>query len=327
MRKIIPIIFLCLILCGCRSVERKKTIYAMDTVMDLTVYSENDEAIAAAEAEIHRIDELLGRSGENSEIRILNEKKEAVVSDETEELIKEAVSVSQKTDGAFDITTAPVTDLWGFYDGNFRVPSQNEIDAALESIGYEKIHIGQNKISIPENTMIDVGGIGKGYASDRVMDILKSNGVKSAIISLGGNVCTLGKRPDGRLWNVGICDPADKNRLIGTVQAENMAVITSGGYQRYFERDGVTYHHIIDPKTGRSAQNALSSVTVIDENGTLSDGLSTALFVKGLDGALEFWREDGGFDAVFVTSDGKIFVTEGIAQSFKSEREYEVCTR
>lgn len=316
---------MCAVLCGCSKTEYKKSIFAMDTVMDLTVYSENEDALLSAEEEIKRIDTLLNRGNENSEIYKINNKKTAEVSDETAELIKTAVEISEKTNGAFDITAAEVTDLWGFYGGNFRVPDENEIQTALDGIGYEKILLDKNKITIPENMSLDLGGIGKGYASDRIAGILRQNDVESAIISLGGNVYALGSRPDGKAWQVGITDPADKSKIIGTISVTDSAVVTSGGYQRYFEQDGVKYHHIIDPKTGRCAQSGLASVTVIAESGTLSDGLSTALFVMGLDKAIEFWKTSGDFEAVFADDDGNIYVTAGIAGAYKSERNYSIC--
>lgn len=324
MRKIFLIGLMCAVLCGCSKTEYKKSIFAMDTVMDLTVYSESEDALNAAEEEIKRIDTLLDRGNESSEIYQINNKKTAEVSDETAELIKTAVGISEKTGGAFDITTAKVTDLWGFYGGNFRVPAENELRKALDGIGYEKVELGENKITIPENMSLDLGGIGKGYASDRIAGLLRQDGVESAIISLGGNVYALGSRPDGRAWQVGIADPADKSKIIGTLSVTDKAVVTSGGYQRYFEQDGVKYHHIIDPKTGKSAESGLTSVTVIADSGTEADGLSTALFVMGLNNALKLWKADGGFEAVFADDDGNIYVTAGIEHAYKSERKYSV---
>ncbi len=313
---------ICLTLCGCGKQEYTSSFFAMDTVMDLKIYSENDAAISKAEAEIKRIDSLLDRGSGESEIYKINSEKTAAVSGETADLIRTAVDISEKTGGAFDITTAPVSDLWGFYGGSFRVPSDSEIQTALGGVGYEKIRLDKNTVSIPDNTSIDLGGIGKGYASDRAADVLRENGVDSAILSLGGNVYALGKRADGSNWSVGITDPDDKSQILGTVNVSDKAVVTSGGYQRYFERDGKAYHHIIDPKTGKSAQSGLSSVTVISQSGALADGLSTALFVMGLDKGIELWRESDSFDAVFVDNNGQIYITDGIRDAFKSERDY-----
>ena len=323
-------ILICLLMCGCSQNNMKeytKNIFAMDTVMDLKIYSENDEALSEAKAEIQRIDALFDRGNENSDIYRINKNKSADVSAETAEVIRAALSISERTDGAFDITVAPVMDLWGFYGNEFNVPSDSELQSALEDVGYEKIQLDGTNISIPENTSIDLGGIGKGYTSDRIADLLKNRGVKSAIISLGGNVHAIGKRNDGSEWTVGITDPHNKSQLIGKLKISDKAVITSGAYQRYFEQEGITYHHIIDPTTGKSADSGLASVTVITDSGMTADGLSTALFVMGLDKAIELWRSSSDFDAVFVDDGGMIYVTEGIADVFKSDADYLICKR
>ena len=156
------------------------------------------------------------------------------------------------------------------------------------------------------------------------MQVLKDNDVESAILSLGGNVRAVGTKPDGSLWNVAIADPDDTSLQIGCVLAEDSAVVTSGGYQRYFENNGQMYHHIIDTKTGYPANNGMKSVTIISEDDTLADALSTALYVKGLDEAIEFYRENRNFEAVFVTDSGEIYVTSGLADRFTSDRNFEV---
>ncbi|MGN0106976.1 MAG: FAD:protein FMN transferase [Hominilimicola sp.] len=323
-------ILICLLMCGCSQNNMKEyteNIFAMDTVMDLKIYSENDEALSEAKAEIRRIDTLFDRGNENSDIYRINKNKSADISAETTDVIRAALSISDRTSGAFDITVAPVMDLWGFYGNEFNVPSDSELKSALEGIGYEKIHLDNTCISIPENTGIDLGGIVKGYTSDRIAALLKNKGVRSAIISLGGNIHAIGKRNDGSAWTVGITDPHDKSQLIGKLKISDKAVITSGAYQRYFKQEGITYHHIIDPTTGKSADSGLASVTVIADSGMTADGLSTALFVMGLDKAIELWRSSSDFDAVFVDDSGMIYVTEGIADVFESDADYSICKK
>ena len=323
-------ILICLLICGCSQNnmnEYTENIFAMDTVMDLKIYSENDESLSEAKAEIRRIDALFDRGNENSDIYKINKNKSADISAETADVIRAAISISDRTGGAFDITVAPVMDLWGFYGNEFNVPSDDELQSTLEGVGYEKIRLDNTNISIPENTGIDLGGIGKGYTSDRIAALLKNNGVKSAIISLGGNVHAIGKRNDGSEWTVGITDPHNKSQLIGKLKISDKAVITSGAYQRYFEQDGITYHHIIDTTTGKSADSGLASVTVIADSGMTADGLSTALFVMGLDKAIELWRNSEDFDAVFVDDSGMIYITEGIADIFESDADYSICKR
>lgn len=303
----------------------EKIVYAMDTIMQLDIYSADPEISPKAEDEIMRLDKMLDRGDQESEIYEMNHAEEAVtVSDEIVEIISMARDVSVKSGGAFDITIAPVMDAWGFYSKNYHVPSDDELDVLLEKVDYSKILLEENTVTVPDGMELDLGGIAKGYTSDRLMKLFRREGVHSAIVSLGGNVQAFGRKPDGSLWRVAIQDPEKPDSYIGSLSIENMAVVTSGSYQRYFERDGVTYHHIIDPSEGRPADNGLSSVTIITESGMLGDALSTALFVLGLDGAVDYWHTYGGFQAVFVDNNGKIYITAGLENSFKCERSYEI---
>lgn len=303
----------------------EKIVYAMDTIMQLDIYSTDPEISQKAEDEIMRLDKMLDRGDQESEIYEMNHAEKAVtVSDEIVEIISMARDVSVKSGGAFDITIAPVMDAWGFYSKNYHVPSDDELDVLLEKVDYSKILLEENTVTVPDGMELDLGGIAKGYTSDRLMELFQREGVHSAIVSLGGNVQAFGRKPDGSLWRVAIQDPEKPDSYIGSLSIENMAVVTSGSYQRYFERDGVTYHHIIDPSEGRPADNGLSSVTIITESGMLGDALSTALFVLGLDGAVDYWHTYGGFQAVFVDNNGKIYITAGLENSFKCERSYEI---
>ena len=164
---------------------------------------------------------------------------------------------------------------------------------------------------------IDLGGIAKGYTGDRVMQVFKKAGIYSGLISLGGNVQALGSKPDGSPWRVAIQDPQNELEYLGVLEISDKAVITSGGYERFFEEDGVRYHHIIDPRTGYPADSGLISATIISEDGTLADGLSTSLFIMGKDEAEEFWRANSDkFDYILESADGRLYVTEGVVGSF-----------
>ena len=231
--------------------------------------------------------------------------------------------MSSSTDGAFDITIAPVMDLWGFFTKDYRVPSDGEIKDALKYVDYRRVSVSGTRVSVGNGMKLDLGGIAKGYLSGRIIDIFKERGVSSGIVSLGGNVHCLGTRPDGEAWRVAVQNPSGEG-YIGVLPVTDKAVVTSGGYQRYFESGGKTYHHIIDPKTGVSAESGLSSVTVVSEDGARADALSTALFVMGLDGAEKYYKERGGFEAVLVTDSGEVYVTDGLKDNFESEYEYKV---
>ena len=175
--------------------------------------------------------------------------------------------------------------------------------------------------SLPDGVEVDLGSVAKGYAGDVLTGLLKANGVKSALLDLGGNIQTVGTKPDGSSWRIGVRDPEDENGYIGVVSVSDKAVVTSGGYERYFEQDGVRYWHILDPETGAPARSGLASVTVVGDSGLLCDALSTALFVMGLDRALEHWRTYRDFEAVFVCEDGSVTVTAGLEDSFALSQE------
>jgi len=335
-------IFLCVIvLAGCtpspdsaptesgESSAASSEIFAMDTFIAMSAYGERAaEAILAAEQEIYRLDDLLSTGKSSSEITSINQNGGGILSEDTSALIKASVGIYNETGGAFDITVYPLMQAWGFTSKNYRVPSREELDSLLliTGTGYLSYNEDTEELSFAREGMaIDLGGIAKGYASGRIMEIFKDYGIESALVSLGGNVHTLGTKPDGRQWRVGVQDPADISSNIGVLSISDKAAVTSGGYQRFFEEDGVTYHHILDPKTGATANSGLSSVTIVSDNGTLADGLSTALFVMGADAAAEFWRERRDtFDAVFVTDDGRILVTDGLADCFYSDYSYEL---
>lgn len=307
-----------------KSNEAEKAVYAMDTIMSMKAYGENAEkALEDAEAEIKRLDNNLRRGSEDSEIYKVNAEASAEVSEDTAILVKDALNICSSTGGAFDITIAPVMDLWGFYTKEFYVPDSDEIADALSRVDYKNISADGNVITVSGGSQLDLGGIAKGFLSERIKAIFKENGVTSGIVSLGGNVQTIGGRPDGAAWRVAIQNP-DDDTYIGSLSVTDKAVVTSGGYQRFFERNGVIYHHIINPKTGCPSASGLKSVSIVSDNGTLADGLSTALFVMGLDKGTEYWRTHDGFDVVFLTDDNSIYITDGLECVFESEYDYSV---
>ena len=309
--------------------EASKDIFAMDTYMTVTAYgTKAQEAVDEAEAEIQRLDELLSTGKEESEIAQLNQNKSATLSEDAGYLVERALELNKETDGAFDIAIYPVMEAWGFPTQNYQVPTADTLESLLKLADASQIIYDENsrKISFGREGMkIDLGGIAKGYTSSRIMDICKENNISSGLVNLGGNVQALGTKPDGSKWRVAVQSPDDTEDYLGILSVEDKAVITSGGYERYFEQDGKTYHHIIDPKTGYPAENGLTSVTVVSEDGTLADGLSTSLFIMGKDKAIEFWRAHSDeFDIIMLTDEGKLYVTEGIQDDFSTEMEMEI---
>ena len=291
---------------------QSRDVFAMDTYMTLTAYGDNAaSALDEAEAEIERLDDLLSTGDENSEIYALNQNGTGTISEDTETLLNESEKLYTDTKGVFDITIYPVMDAWGFTTQNYRIPTDTELKGLLENVDASKIQYNKDskKVTLPANVKIDFGGIAKGYTSSRIMDIYKKCGLTSGMVSLGGNVQLLGTKPDGSSWRVAVQSPDDTNDYLGILETEDKAVITSGGYERYFEEDGKTYHHIIDPATGYPAENGLKSVTIVSDDGTLADGLSTSLFIMGKDTACDFWNEQSDqFDMILMTDDEELYV-------------------
>lgn len=328
MKKLLAVLLLiALCFCGCASnapVERQ--IFAMDTLMTIRVWGD-EEDVSEAVSEINRLDALLSVTNENSEVFALNRDGEAEFGMDAFELLMKAIAVSRRTDGAFDPTVYPLVEAWGFTKDEQSVPSLSEIDAALALVGYEQLEDQLDVTYLSIDGKLDFGGIAKGYTAQKVVELLTDRGVKTAFLSLGGNVQTLGDKPDGKPWLVGIANPETPAQAIATLRFDgSLALVTSGGYQRYFEENGVRYHHILDPKTGWPAETGLASVTVLAQDGALADGLSTALFVMGMENATALWRSSEDFEAVFITQEGAIFATEGAA-SLLTDCEFTVIER
>ena len=306
--------------------EASQSLFAMDTYMEITAYGRNSEkAVAAAAAEIERLDAQLSTGIQASEVSALNQNKTGKLSEDTAYLLKRSQEINSETDGAFDITIYPVMRAWGFTGEGFRIPSDEELSALTDAVDMAQLQYENDVLTIPEGMEIDFGGIAKGYTAERVAGIMKQYGIKSAKLNLGGNVQTIGTKPDKSAWKIAIKSPDESESYIGIVSVEDKAVVTSGGYERYFEQDGVTYHHIIDPKTGKPVHNGMVSVTVISRDGTYADGMSTALFVMGKDKAISYWKAHREqFDFVLLEESGMMYLSEGIDKDFNSEREYQV---
>lgn len=297
-----------------------RTVYTMDTVMNLTAYGENaSAALDAAEETLRTLDAKLDRHDETSTVSALN--RDGTVEDaELAQLTDIAQTIGALSGGAFDPTVAPVMDAWDFTGDAPRVPSDEELSALLAHVGLEKLSVDGNTIALSDGAQLDLGGIAKGYAADLLRAQLEKEGVTSATLDLGGDVFVMGRKTDGSDWRIAVKDPADTESYLGIVSAADKFIVTSGVYERYFEENGVRYHHILDPKTGCPAESGLVSVTVLCGNGAWADALSTACFVLGPDGALAL-RDDladqgTDFELILVTDDGRVLYTDGLADAF-----------
>ena len=296
--------------------SESRDIFAMDTYMTLTAYGKNaKKALDEAVDEINNIEQLVSTGIDSSEVSQINKNGKGSVSETTGYLIKRSKEIYDSTNGVFPTE-------------NYRVPGKKELKKLRGLMGADHVLYDEKKQEVilnKEGMKIDLGGIAKGYTSSKVMDIFKENGISSAVISLGGNVQTLNGKPDGSDWRVAVENPADTGSYIGVLSIKDKAVITSGGYERYFKQDGKTYHHIIDPATGYPANNGLTSVTIVSDDGTLADGLSTSLFIMGSEKAQKYWKEHSDeFDTILVKDDGSILVSEGIADYFTSESDFTI---
>lgn len=293
-----------------------RTVFAMDTVMELSAYRADDALMEAAEQEILGLESRLSVTDAGSEIYALDHNGLAELSPDTTELMQTALEMCERTDGALDVSIYPVLRAWGFTTGSYQIPTQEEIENLLTQVDYRKVTLENGTASIAQGMEVDLGSVAKGYTGDQVSQLLREGGVTSALLNLGGNVQLVGGKPDGSDWRVAVQDP-ESDGYLGVLSLRDKAAITSGGYERYFVGDdGEVYWHIIDPATGAPARSGLISVTVIGDRGVVCDALSTALFVMGLDKAAEYWRRYGDFEAVFVAEDGSVAITSGLQDCF-----------
>lgn len=298
--------------------------FAMGTVINEKIYGKNSElACIQVENEIKRIENIMSFFLEDSDINKLNEnagKSKIKLEEETIYVINKAKQLSKLSSGAFDITTGPLVKLWGIFTNHAKVPNKKEIDEAQKLIRYEDIIIDvKSNLAMlrRKGQMVDLGAIAKGYAADKAIEIYKKNGIKSAFINIGGNVMVLGKKNYEDLWTIGIQNP-DKVRgeCIGALLVEDASVVTSGGYVRYFEKNNIKYHHIMDFKTGYPCSSGLKSVTVISNKSIEADALSTAIFVLGYENGRKLVDDVDGLDAIFITENNEIKITEGLKDKF-----------
>lgn len=325
MKRYLAAAMLLLALSGCGSSGSSTQLYtttedffAMDTYMSVDVSSEKSESAAEdmavkIEQRVNQLDAALSRTQQAGDLYKLNHAngQPTEVSDDTYTALEKALEYAEMTNGAFDPTMAPLTDLWGIGTEHQQVPAQSDIDAALQTVGTQHVHVSGDSVQLDGGSRIDLGGIAKGYAADLCADILKDADADGLLV-LGGNIYAVGTN-EGKDWNIGIADPDEPTDTVAAVAVHDLSVVTSGDYERYFEQDGVRYHHIFDPETGYPAASGLRSVTVIDDNSTRADALTTALFVMGADKGRAYC-EKNGIAAVFITSDRQVFTTEKVSE-------------
>lgn len=348
MKKILCALCAFLLLSGCAARKNAAEVqfFAMDTVMTVTVYGKQaEEAARAVQAEINRLDRLWSRTRADSDVSRINDHagdgSQVAISPDTAELLTAALEIMEESGGAFNPMLAPVMDAWGFTKEERRVPGRDELDELLKlTQDPPQVVCGKQfenaSACLPlEGQKLDLGGIAKGLATAIGARAAQSYEVDGLLLDLGGNLYTQGRKPDGSDWRVGVKDPQNTGKLLCTFLLDGRTCATSGGYERYFEENGVTYHHIIDPTDGYPADRDLLSVTVVGDP-ALADAWSTAFFVLGSERALELWRGAdspvGEADLILVTGEDHVYVTEGLEKGFDFRGEengytYEIVSR
>ncbi|MCD7834586.1 MAG: FAD:protein FMN transferase [Lachnospiraceae bacterium] len=320
-----------------RAEEEKtsETGFFLDTVITITLYGDNDStAMDGCFALLDQYEQMLSRTVEGSDVWNINHSngEPTEVSEETAWLIETALYYSELSDGAFDITITPLVELWDVQNkaslvtgdetaeeayASGLIPSEEEIETALLHIDYTAVSCEGTTVTLSDpEAEIDLGGIAKGYIADCLEDYLLSQGIESALINLGGNVQTVGTKPDGSSWKIGIQKPfGGSSDIITVVECTGESVVTSGTYERYFEIDGTIYHHILDPNTGYPADNGLVSVTILADFSTVCDALSTTCFVLGLEDGMELIESIDSVEALFITEDEVMYRTSGFPEN------------
>lgn len=293
-----------------------RTVTVFDTVVTITVYDKDSEDVLdECVTKCEDYNARFSRTSEGSEIYELNHANGAPVtlSDDTVDLIQKGVEYSRLADGKFDITIAPLSDLWDFKNNTGTVPDDAAIQEAKSHIGYENVKVDGNTVQLLDSeAAVDLGGIAKGYIADQLKAYLKEQKVSHALINLGGNVLALGGKPDGSDYNIGIQKPfAQNGEAITSVKIKDQSVVSSGIYERYFKVGDKIYHHILDPKTGYPYENNLLGVSIVCDSSTEADALSTTCFAMGLDDGLKYIEGIKGTEALFITDDYEIHYSSG----------------
>ncbi len=276
----------------------------------------------------HRVEEIQWRMTINepdSEVSLVNAaagENPVRVSPDTFEVIEMSIEYARRTNGAFDPTIGPLVKLWNIGSADERIPTESEIEDVLPRIDYTLIELNRDtfEVYLPVPGMVlDLGGIAKGYAVDEAARILLDAGIQHALVDFGGDVYTIGTRPDGNRWRIGIQDPVNtaRGRFVGIVEQTGRSVVSSGDYERFFVEDGVRYHHILDPDTGHPTRNGLVSVTIQAPAAMTSDAVSTGAFVMGLEAGMALVESLPDTEGVFVTDDKEVHLSSGLDGSFR----------
>ena len=303
-----------------QSEKTGKSDFVLDTIATITLYDSSDTALIDECFELCRhYESLFSRTDEGSEIYKLNHREISELSPETATLISKSLYYCELSDGAFDITVEPLSSLWDFKADSPSAPAAADIEAACQKIAYTAVSVSGDTVSFSNDyTRIDLGAIAKGYIADRIKELLVSRGIEKAIINLGGNVTCIGGRDDETGFKIGIQYPFKEGSILG-VTVSGLSVVTSGSYERFFEEDGKLYHHILNPKTGYPYDNGLLSVSIIGEDSSVCDALSTTCFALGKEAGKALLESMSGYYGIFIADDYSLYFTEGTEEALNIE--------
>lgn len=309
------VVFITLLFASCNEKKSSASLNAMDTFMTIQAYGKkSDMALKKTKGLILQIEQNISTTNTASDVYRLNHGENISVSNDTLTLTKYSLNFAKQTDGVFNPALYPVTSAWGFTTGDYKVPSKDQIKELLALTDYSKIQINGSLINLEPGMALDFGAVGKGYTGDEAIKLLRNNGINSALLDLGGNIQALGKKPDGTEWNIGIKSPWT-GKAAAVIKIADKAVITSGGYERFFTADdGNNYIHIFDGKTGMPVNNGIAGVTIITESGLYADALSTTMFVMGLENAASYWKQHLDFEMIIFTENQDLYYTEGLQE-------------
>lgn len=314
-----------LVSCSSKSEEPKsRTEIFMGTVVNVKIYDGDEYVLDKAFNRVKEIEDLVSINKLGTELDKVNENagiKEVKVSEESLYIIEKGLEYSRLSDGGYDISIGPLVKLWSIGLPEARVPSEEEIKEKLTKINYKDIELNKETREVflkKKGMILDLGSIAKGYTADEIVKILNEEGIKKAVVDLGGNIYALGEKEKNKPWKIGIQNPfSDRGDVVGGVYVENKSVVTTGIYERFLEEGDKKYHHILNPKTGYPYESEIAGVTIISDKSIDGDALSTLVFTKGIDEGIEFINNLDGIDAIFIDNNRNVYLTEGIKDKFE----------
>ena len=301
--------------------------FQLDTEITISIYDVKETESKTFDAIFDKIDyyeKMISKTIATSEVSQINEQAgiaPVAVSDEIIEMLDIAIGYAEASGGLFDVTIGPVIELWGIGTDHAAVPSETDLKANMAKVNYKNLEINRENKTVylkEKGMLLDLGAIAKGYIADQVKKLMLESGIKSGIISLGGNILTIGEKPNGNAWSIGVRNPEIEESIneLGILTLKDVSIVSSGVYERYFAVDNQRYHHIINPFTGYPEQNDIMSITIVSDKSVDGDSLSTTAFLMGLEKGYAYIESLDGIGAVITMKDKSVYVTDYLKDTF-----------